>query len=69
VNSGGLKLARVGPSPGKRRRGIALRHVAPEWQAANSGEVISTGREASGYGGQGGTVSQAHPQRQIFHPT
>jgi hypothetical protein len=28
---------------------------------ANYGEVIWTGREASGYGGQGGTVSRAHP--------
>jgi hypothetical protein len=43
------------------RRGRAPRHVAPEQQAANSGEVIWTGRKASGYDGQGETVSQALP--------
>jgi hypothetical protein len=40
--------------------------VAIARQAANSGEAIWTGHEASGYNGHGGTVSQAHPQRPIF---
>ena len=42
--------------------------MAPDQQAANSGEVIWTGRKARGYDGQGETVSRAHPQHDISYP-
>jgi hypothetical protein len=56
-----------GVTTSDEQTGRALGHVERERQAANFGEVIRTGREASVYGGQGGTVFQAHPQRPIFH--
>jgi hypothetical protein len=37
---------------GLLRRVKPLKHVAPEWRAANSSEVIWTGDKASGYNGQ-----------------
>jgi hypothetical protein len=37
--------------------GRAPRHVATDRQAANSGELIWTGRESGGHGGRGGTVA------------